>query len=180
MRRTLTLLAGTALVLLALVVPGTAAQAADTDHHTAPPTFAFTLLTPNTATAPQAGSMAAAGDWIAITGHGSFTPATGAVRASGVFVHHNADGTVHCLGTWTATALTGWTDFGGAREGRHGGIISMLVKHRCATMGQVHTGIPMTVTSARNGPAGTVEGVTVGDFTVPTGGHVLILADARR
>ena len=124
--------------------------------------------------------MASPGDWIAVTGHGSFSPASGAVHATGAFVHHNADGTVHCRGTWTATALTGWTDFSGDREGRHGGIISMLVTHRCPTMGEVHTGIPMTLTSMRNAPPGTVEGVAVGEFTVPTGGRVLIRGCPRR
>ena len=174
MRRIPTLICGIALMLLAFALPATAAQAAGTGRDAGPPILTFTLLSPNTATAPQAGPMASPGDWIAVTGHGSFSPASGAVHATGAFVHHNADGTVHCRGTWRATALTGWTDFSGDREGRHGGIISMLVTHRCPTMGEVHTGIPMTLTSTRNAPPGTVEGVTVGEFTVPTGGRVLI------
>src|SRR3989442_1489656 len=118
MRRTLTLIAGAALVLLALVLPATAAQAASTDRSTKPPVFTFTLITPNTATAPQAGPMASPGDWIAVTRHGTLSPTTGALHATGPFVHHNADGTVARRGTWTATALTGWPDLGPGRSGR--------------------------------------------------------------
>jgi hypothetical protein len=180
MRRTLTLIAGTALVGLALVLPATAAQAANADRGTRPPVLTFTLVTPNTAGAPLAGPMASPGDWIAVTGHGTFSPTTGAVHAAGTFTHHHADGTLACRGTWTATALTGWIDFGAGRGGRHGGIISLLVTHYCATMGEVHTGIPMTVTSTRNAPPGVVEGVSVGEFTVSTGGRVLIQGCATR
>ena len=69
-------------------------------------------------------------------------------------MHHNADGTVHCRGCWKATAVIGWTDFGGghARHGRHGGALSLMVTHYCTTMGKVQTGIPMTVTSTLNAP----------------------------
>src|SRR3989442_8180465 len=154
MRRTLTLIAGAALVLLALVLPATAAQAASTDRSTKPPVFTFTLITPNTATAPQAGPMASPGDWIAVTGHGTFSPTTGAVHATGTFVHHNADGTVACRGTWTATALTGWTDFGPGRSGRHGGGLSTLVAHYCPTMGGGDTRPPLTPTPTPHAPPG--------------------------
>src|SRR6266542_3711791 len=107
---------------------------------------------------------------------------TATAHAGGDFVHHNADGTVHCRGTWTATALTGWTDFGASRDGKHGGIVSLLVTHHCTTMGEVHTGIPMTVTSTRNAPPGSndVEGVTVGEFTQPTAGTVVIVGCRRQ
>ncbi len=128
--------------------------------------YAFALVTPNVASSPAGGAMAAAGDWISVTGGGTVDPATGAVHAGGGFVHHRADGTVHCLGTWTATALAGASGLGT----RHA-TVSLVVTHYCATMGETHTGIPMTVTAT--GPAAT-GGVTVGEFTVPTRGAVLI------
>ncbi len=178
MRRTLTVVGGTALMILALLVPASAAAAATTTADSQRAAFAFALVTPNTAVAPSGGMMAAPGDWIQVTGAGTFTPSTATVNAGGGFVHHNADGTVHCRGTWKATALTGWTDFGATRGQVHGGVVSMLVTHYCATMGEVHPGIPMTVTSTRNAPPGSnyVEGVTVGEFTQPTGGTVVIRA----
>jgi hypothetical protein len=103
MRRTLTLIGGTALIILALLVPASAA-AATTTATAQRAVFAFALVTPNTAVAPSGGMMARPGDWIEVTGGGTFTPATATVHAGGGFVHHNADGTVHCRGTWTATA----------------------------------------------------------------------------
>ncbi|HEU5155727.1 MAG TPA: hypothetical protein VFU43_01940 [Streptosporangiaceae bacterium] len=111
-----------------------------------------------------------------MSGGGRFDPATGSVRAGGEFTHYAADGSVHCGGTWQATELTGWTDFGGRRRGRHGGVISLRVTHHCSTMGEVHTDIPMTVTSTLNAPSGSgyVAGTTVADFTQPTGGKVTI------
>jgi hypothetical protein len=138
--------------------------------------YSFALVTPNTAVAPIAGMMASPGDSIRVTGAGWFDPKTKTVHAGGAFIHDNADGTVHCRGTWKATALTGWTDFGARGGYRHGGVISLLVTHYCPAMGEVHTGIPMTVTSALNAPPGSTytTGVTVGDFTVPTGGKVRI------
>ena len=50
----------------------------------------------------------------------------------------------------------------------------MTVTHYCKTMGMTMTGIPMTVTSAVNAPAGYTEGATVGDFTQPTSGTIVI------
>jgi hypothetical protein len=181
MRRTLTLICGTALMTLALLVPAGAASATPTTARHGN-VFSFALVTPNTAVAPSGGMMAAPGDWIEVTGGGGFNPATGAVHAGGAFVHHNVDGTLACRGTWWATALTGWTDLSAARSRRHGGIVSMLVTHSCATTGEIHTGIPMTVTSTRNVPDGSayVEGVTVGEFTQSTAGTVVIRARGRR
>lgn len=68
------------------------------------------------------------------------------------------------------------TDFGGRQHGRHGGVLSLVVTHYCMTMGEVHTGIPMTVTSTLNAPPGSAytEGTTVADFTRPIGGGVSI------
>ena len=181
MRRMLTLIVGTALMILALLPPATAEAAGTTTATSQHSIFVFALITPNTAVAPSGGMMTAPGDWIEVTGGGAFTPMTATVHAGGGFVHHNANGTVHCRGTWTATALTGWTDFGASRNGRHGGIVAMLVTHHCTTMGEVHTGIPMIVTSIHNAPPGSnyVEGTTVGEFTQPTGGTVVILGSWR-
>lgn len=179
MRRLSTVLAGTVMMLLALLTPAGAAAAATTAH-AGDSSFAFALITPNTAVAPNGGMMAGPGDWIQVTGGGTFNPGTGGVHAGGGFVHHNADGTVHCEGTWKATALTGWTDFGAGRHRLHGGTVSLLVTHYCATMDEVHTGIAMTVTSTRDAPAGSgyLDGVTVGEFTQPTGGAVAIRCGA--
>lgn len=68
------------------------------------------------------------------------------------------------------------TDFGGRRHGRHGGVLSLVVTHYGTTLGQVHTGIPLTVTATLNVPPGSAytEGTTVADFTRPTGGGVSI------
>lgn len=176
MRRMAMVLAGTVLMILALPAPASAATA--TTARPRDTSFAFVLLTPNTAVAQGGGMMAQPGDWIQVTGGGAFNPDTGSMQAGGGFVHHNADGTVHCAGTWRATALTGWTDFGASRRGLHGGTVSLLVTHYCATMGEIHTGIPMTVTSTRNAPTGSglLDGVTVGEFARPTGGAVAIHA----
>ena len=179
MRRTLALIGGTAVMMVALLVPASAASAASSARQAR--VFSFTLVTPNTAVAQIGGLMSAPGDWIVVTGGGRFSPATGTVHAGGGFVHHNVDGTVNCRGTWSATALTGWTDFGAARSPTHGGIVSMLVTHRCAATGEIHTDIPMTVTSTRRAPEGSssVEGVTVGEFTQSTSGRVAIRACSR-
>jgi len=102
-------------------------------------------------------------------------PGAWTVAASGTFVHYRADGTAHCKGTWRATALTGWTDFGGNHDGEHGGVVSLVITHYCTTMRMVHANVPMTVTSTLNAPSDSyVEGTTMGDFTVPTGGSVVI------
>lgn len=181
MRRILALVGGTALMILALLIPASPATAANTTatHHGG--TFSFVLITPNFAVAESAGMMAAPGDWIEVTGGGTFSPATGAVHAGGVFVHHNVGGVVHCRGTWRATALTGWTDLGAAHSRAHGGVVSLLVTHHCATTGEVHVGIPMTVTSTRNASdcSRYVEGVTVGEFTRSTAGSVVIRAHGK-
>ncbi|MGH3734473.1 MAG: hypothetical protein ACRDT6_02450 [Micromonosporaceae bacterium] len=156
--------------VLALVILGWAPPAAASTA-----TLTFGLASPNTATAPYGHHMAAAGDWIRATGGGSFDAATGDVSASGSFVHYRADGTVHCKGVWRATALTGWTDFGSDRYGRHGGVIELTTTHYCKTMRMTHRGVPMTVTSTVNAPPDTYqEGTTVGPFTVPTSGDVVI------
>lgn len=170
MRRLMRLIIAVALVTVTLVVPAAAATAT-----TRVSAVSFRLAPPNTAVAPTGGMMAAPGDSIRITGGGIVT-AGRAVHAGGGFVHYNADGTVHCRGWWKATAVTGWSDFGGRRHGRHGGVLSLLVTHHCTTMGEVHTGIPMTVISTLNAPPGSVyiEGTTVSDFTIPTGGRVSI------
>lgn len=189
MRGGLRLLAVVAATTLALLAPGAVAtadprgSATKAEPGTATGTgFAFVLVTPNTAVAPRAAGMASAGDSITVTGGGWFDPAARAVHGGGTFTHARADGTVRCRGIWKATALIGWTDFGAARGHRHGGVVSLLVTHYCPTMGMVHTGIPMTVTSALRAPSGSpyVTGVTVAAFTVPTRGKVRITATHGR
>ncbi len=179
MRRALGLFAGTAIMIVGLLAPAGVATAATAA--TSPETvLSFGLNGLNTSVAPTGGAMASAGDSIQVTGGGTVALATGTVQAGGTFVHYNADGTVNCRGTWIATSLTGWTDFGTAANGEHGGVIAMLVTHRCTTMGMTHTDIPMTVTSTRVTPPGStyVAGVTVAEFTEPTAGAVVIRASA--
>jgi hypothetical protein len=172
MRRVMIMVAATGLAVFALVLPASAVAA----HAGTAQRLGFALTTPNTAVAARDGMMAMAGDRITVTGGGSFVPTTGSVRAGGSFVHYRADGTVHCRGTWTATELTGWVDLTPTSRGRHGGVISLLVTHVCTMAGDTHTAIPMTVTSTSGTPAGSTaaEGVTVGEFTVPISGRVVI------
>lgn len=169
MRRILTLASIAALMLLALVVPSSSATAATPTATSSGSVLSFALVTPNTAVAPN-------GDQITVTGRGTFEPVEGTVHARGTFVHRNAGGIVQCRGIWLATALTGWTDFGTGHARTRGGIVSMLVTHYCATTGEIHTGIPMTVTSIRDAPAGSsyLEGVTVAEFTRSSAGTVII------
>jgi hypothetical protein len=70
---------------------------------------------------------------------------------------------------WKATGFTGC---GGNDQGQDGGVLSIVVTHYCKTTGMTMTGIPMTVTSTVNAPAGYTKVNTVGDFTQPTGGSV--------
>ena len=156
---------------LALIV-GSPALAATPTTHTV---HSFDLTSGDTATAPAAGMMAAAGDSIRVKGSGTFDPIARTVKASGKFVHY-ADGIVHCQGTWKATDFTSFVDFGVNNDGQEGGVLSLVVSHYCTTMGMTMTGIPMTVTSTVKVPAGyvAVAGITVGDFTLPTGGSVVM------
>jgi len=73
----------------------------------------------------------------------------------------------------------GFTGFGTNDQGEEGGVLSIVVTHYCTTMGMTMTGIPMTVTSTVDAPAGStyVEGTTVADFTQPAGGGVEIQPD---
>ncbi|HEY5989926.1 MAG TPA: hypothetical protein VIV12_26610 [Streptosporangiaceae bacterium] len=140
-------------------------------------TYSFDLVTANTAVSPDGGTMCGmtmAGDWISVTGSGTFSPAAQTIKAKGSFTHYNSSGTVMCKGTWKATGFTSFTDFGTNDQGQDGGVLSMVVTHYCKTMGMTMTGIPMTVTSIVNAPPGYTEGTTVGDFTQPTGGTVVI------
>ena len=136
--------------------------------------YVFTLNPANTAVSPNGGMMAAPGDWISVTGAGAFNPATRTVLAGGTFVHYNSSGTVICQGIWKATGFTSFTGFGINAQGQEGGVLSLVVTHHCRTMGMTMTGIPMTITSTVNAPPGYTEGITVCDFTQPTGGTVTI------
>jgi hypothetical protein len=136
--------------------------------------YAFTLNPANTAVSPNGGTIASPGDWISVTGLGVFNPTARTVLAGGTFVHYSATGAVVCQGTWKATGFTGFTDFGANAQGQEGGVLSLVVTHYCKTMGMIMTGIPMTITSTVNAPAGYAEGITVWDFTQPTGGTVTI------
>lgn len=139
--------------------------------------YSFALVPADTAVSAGGGSMTQPGDRISVRGSGMFDPAARTVHASGTFVHYRKDGTVMCRGTWSATGFSGFTDFGGTGHGGEGGELSLVVTHYCPAMNMTMTGIPMTVTSAVDAPAGTVAGITVGDFTQPAGGSVLLHRD---
>lgn len=145
---------------------------------TATSTYSFDLNPANTAVSPNGGTMCGpttAGDTITVTGSGTFDPAAKTIKAKGSFTHRSATGAVVCQGTWKATGFTSFTAFGANDQGEEGGVLSMVVTHYCTTMGMTMTGISMTVTSAVNAPAGdTPPGITVGDFTQPTSGTVVI------
>lgn len=161
MRRFLRTLLGLA---IAIPVVGAATPAAGIGTE-----YSFRLKGANTAVAPVDGEHCKAGDWIALTGSGEFDPVAGTIEAEGTFKHYNADGTLHERGTWEATAFVSFVDFGGPKASRHGGRLELVVTHLHEGM-EPHTGLSMTVTSSIAAPAGTVWGVTVGPFTVPTGG----------
>lgn len=153
------------------LVLGTSAQTAEA---TSDSVYSFDLGKGDTAVSPSGGMMASPGDWIIVKGSGTFDPAAKTVQAKGSFVHYDSTGAVACQGTWKATGFTSFEDFGANDQGEEGGVLSMVVTHYCSTMGMVMTGIPMTVTSTLNAPAGYVEGITVCDFTQPAGGTVVI------
>jgi len=167
-------LAGVAVVGAMSLAP--AAMAATSTHATG---YFFVLAPPNTAVSPSSGVMAAPGDLIKVTGWGAFDPAAGTVTAGGRFVHYSATGAVVCQGTWKATGFTSFTSFGVNNRGEAGGTLSIVVTHYCTTMRMTMTGIPMTITSTFDAPAGSpyAEGTTVGDFTQPTGGAVEMWAE---
>ena len=153
---------------------GSPALAASTATST---TYSFDLGKSDTAVSPNGGTMCGTtmpGDWISVTGSGTFDTAAKTVQAKGSFTHYNSNGTVMCQGTWKATGYTSFTDFGANDQTQEGGVLSITVTHYCKTMGMIMTGIPMTVTSTVNAPASYTQGTTVGDFTQPTGGTVVI------
>ncbi len=146
---------GTALLSLAFATPAAGSTV-----------YTFNLVGPNTALAPSGPH---AGDTIRVTGSGTFDPAGGTIVAGGSFTHLNADGTVHQRGTWQATGLTSFTGFGGPSPGRQGGVLWMVVTH--FPHGEApHPGVPMSGTSTINAPPGLIQGTTVAEFTVKTGG----------
>jgi hypothetical protein len=159
-----------ALGALALVAVSPALAAKPATHHE----YTFDLSSGATATAPAGGMMAGPGDWVRVKGSGRFDPIARTVEAGGTLTHYAADGTVHCQGTWQATDLTSFVDFGANTDGKQGGVLSLVVSHFCKTMGMTMTGLPMTVTSTVNAPAGYVAGITLGAFTVPTSSKVVI------
>lgn len=157
------------------LTPAVAAQAASRSQAT---DYSFALYPADTAVSPDGGTMSQPGDRISVRGAGMFDPSALTVHAWGTFVHYSADGTVICKGTWKATGFTSFTDFGPGTGSAEGGVLSMVVTHYCPAMQMTMTGIPMTVTSTVNAPAGTVEGTTVGEFTQPAGGHVWMYRDS--
>jgi hypothetical protein len=173
MRKLKLVLVGAIVASLLSLVLWSPAGAAGTTSHTV---YSFDLGAGNTASSPNGGMMASPQDWIRVKGSGTFDTTAQTVKASGSFVHYNLSGAVVCQGTWKATAFTSFMDFGKNADGQEGGVLSLVVTHYCTTMGMTMTGIPMTVTSTVKAPVGSsyVEGTTVCDFTVSTGGKVVI------
>ncbi len=171
MRRLKLVLVGTFVASVLSLVLWSTAWAAGTTSHTV---YSFDLTKGDTASSPSEGMMASPGDWINVKGSGTFDPTAQTVNASGSFVHYNSSGSVVCQGTWVATAFTSFTDFGKNANGQEGGVLSLMVTHQCSVSGMTMANIPMTVTSTVNAPAGYVAGITVCDFTTPTGGKVVM------
>jgi hypothetical protein len=174
MRRLKLMLVGVFVVSLLLLVQWSPARASERISDTI---YSFTLPTANTAVSPRGGMMASPGDWISVMGSGTFDTTARTIKASGSFMHYHSNGVMVCQGTWEATAFTGFTNFGMNSKGQEGGVLSFVVTHHCKTSKMTMTGIAMTVTSTVNAPLGSnyIEGTTVGPFTVPTGGTVVIL-----
>ena len=161
------------LISAAAAVAALSPAPASADGTSSRSTYSFAVLA-NTADSPSGGMMGSPGDWISVTGAGTFDTTARTISAGGFFVHHDASGAVECKGPWRATELTGFASFGANRWSQVGGVLSIVVTHDCTTMGMTMPGIPMTVTSAVNAPAGYLPGTTVADFTQPTGGVVAI------
>ena len=164
MRRLKLMLTSMAAVAAVSLCPAAPASA---DGTAAQSRYSFAVLA-NTAVSPNGGMMGSPGDRISVTGAGTFNPARRTGRAAGVFAHYTASGAIHCKGTWRATDFTSFVSFGANR----GGVLSIVVTHRCASMDMTMAGLAMTVTSTVNAPAGYLQGTTVAEFTQPLGGTV--------
>lgn len=164
----------TAALSLALAAPTFAATISSRS------VYWFALTSPNTAVSPSGGMMGSPGDWISVTGAGTFNIAAKTVTAGGRFEHHDATGAIVCQGTWWATGFSSFERFSRGARRRVGGVLSIVVAHYCETMGMTMTDIPMTITSTLDAPPGYLEGTTMADFTQPTGGTVAIWSPHRR
>ena len=138
--------------------------------------YAFRLKGPNVAVATVFDEHHQPGDTIRVTGSGTFDTTSGVVTGGGSFTHFNADGTVHMRGSWEATGLVSFASFGGPKTSQQGGVLQLTTMHfdqdgqpcMCGDEG----GMPMTLTSVVNDPAGTVGGVTTGPFGQSVSGVV--------
>jgi hypothetical protein len=101
---------------------------------------------------------------------GRLHPAVRTVVAGGLFTHLGAGGMVHERGRWRATTLTSFTSFGGPSPGRQGGMLWLVVTHFYQGKAP-HEEDPDERDLHRQRPTGYVEGTTVGEFTVKTGGR---------
>lgn len=157
---------------LTIGLTGVAATAAAEDA-----TYSFRLVGPNTAVTAVSDEHHEVGDYIRVTGSGTFNPSSGTVEAGGAWTHFNADGSIHLRGTWEALSLTSFTPTGGPKPSLQGGVLALVVAHYDengdpCTCGDHGSGIAMTVTSSINLAEGSEAGTTVGHFTDPTGGDV--------
>src|SRR5260370_33556419 len=111
---TLSVFLVTALPMVALVQPATAADL----------TYSFSFFGPQVSSAP---SGAFAGDIIQVTGSGSFDPGAATVVAGGSFTVSQPSGSVVQRGTWKATAFDSFQAFGRPRAGFQGGTVQITV-----------------------------------------------------
>jgi hypothetical protein len=157
-------------LLLSVLAPGLASPV-----RAAASPYSFDLIK-TTALSPSGGTMASPGDWISVSGSGTFDPIARTIQAGGTFTHYAANGAVKCQGQWQATSYTSFLDFGTNDQGQEGGVLSLVASHYCNAMGMTMTGILMTVTSTVKAPVGSgyAQGITVGDFTKPSGGKVVL------
>ena|SRR6266849_3778667 len=154
---TLSVFLVTALPMVALVQPATAADL----------TYSFSFFGPQVSSAP---SGAFAGDTIRVTGSGSFDPGAATVVAGGSFTVSDASGSIVQRGTWKATGFASFQAFGGPRSGFQGGTLQITV-----TMGSSMPDVSMTVNCLIAAPAGFTgaEGIVIGDFTQVVRGATL-------
>ena len=133
--------------------------------------YNFELNGPNTAADGQ-------GNVIAMTGTGRFDTEKKTVAAHGAFTVTDSAGAVVARGTWAANKFTAFTDTGGKVKGYWTGDLSMEVALWTKTGYPIPGTLPMTVYCEPGevpGPAeaNSSDGITVGPFTVKTGGYTL-------
>ncbi len=119
-------------------------------------------------------SSAPNGDVLSLAGAGTFSTHPGSATGGGTFTHANASGTVLVTGTWTATGLVSFVDFGIASElvdllppGSTGGRVVLRVHISPAAGGPGFDALMTVICDLESNPPGQEE---VARVVVP--GHI--------